>query len=79
MTEEELQFLTDRKRSYQLAFKSPAGEAVMKDLIRFCRVKTSTQGDSLLEGRRQVFLRIQQHLELDVDSLFKLYRDIGDY
>ena len=79
MTEEELNFLTERKRAYQMAFKSVAGEAVMKDLTRFCRAKITTAGDELLEGRRQVFLRIQQHLELDVDQLFKLYADIGDY
>lgn len=79
MTQEELDFLTERKRAYQLAFDSPAGQAVIKDLVRYCRAKISTRGDPLLEGRRQVFLRIQQHMELDPAQLFNLYVDIGDY
>jgi hypothetical protein len=79
MTEDELNFLTDRKRGYQLAFSGPAGATVIKDLTRFCRAKMTTKGDQMLEGRRQVFLRIQQHLELDVNQLHELYSDIGDY
>ena len=79
MTEEELDFLTERKRAYQLAFSSPAGEAVMRDMVRYCRAKSTTGGDTLLEGRRQVYLRIQQHLELEEAQLYKLYVDIGDF
>lgn len=76
--------MTDRKRSYQLALKSPAGEAVMKDLGLFCCGKVTTYREArdltmLLEGRRQVLLRIQQHLELEAAQLIKLYDDIGDY
>lgn len=79
MTQEELDFLTERKRAYQLAFDSPAGQAVLRDLVRYCRAKITTAGEPMLEGRRQVFLRIQQHIELDTAQLYELYADIGDY
>jgi hypothetical protein len=79
MTSEELEFLTERKRAYQHTFKSPAGEAVIRDLVRYCCVKVTTKGDPMLEGRRQVFLRIQQHLELNPEDMFRVYEKIGDY
>ena len=87
MTPAELDFLTERKRAYQLMFSSPAGQSVLKDLTRYCRAKMTTFSSSaerherswVLEGRRQVYLRIQQHLELDAKQLYKLYEDIGDY
>ena len=87
MTPAELDFLTERKRAYQLSFTSPAGQSVIKDLVRYCAVKATTFSSAasnhermiLLEGRRQVYLRILQHLELDVEQLYKLYEDKGDY
>jgi hypothetical protein len=79
MTEEELARYTERKRAYQIAFNSIAGQEVMKDLSRFCAVKVTTGGDMLLEGRRQVFIRIQQLLELDVNLLAETYKNWGEY
>lgn len=71
MTKEEwLLALTERKRAYQLAFGSPAGKAVIDDLVEFCRGKATCVilGDRdatfVLEGRREVFLRIQDYLDL---------------
>lgn len=63
-------------RSYRLCFGSPAGQAVMRDLVVFCRAaQTTVEGDKpilLLEGRRQVFLRIQNFMSLMPDELVQL-------
>ena len=77
--EEVLQIMTDRKRAYQLAFNSPAGEAVLFDLNPFCRAREScvVPGDRdrtyVLEGRREVFLRIRDHLDLTAEELVERY------
>lgn len=72
-------FLRGRKRAYQLALTSPAGLEVLEDLARFCRANETcvVPGDptltAILEGRREVWLRIQQHLNLTPAQLFELY------
>lgn len=71
-------FLRRRKRNYQLALTSPAGQEVLKDLVRFCRGAETTYDpdprvSAALEGRREVWLRIQQHLNLTDAQLFGLY------
>lgn len=71
-------FLRTRRQAYQLAFGSPAGKAVLSDLARFCRAnETCFHPDERLhavaEGRREVFLRIQRHLNLNTQQLFDLY------
>lgn len=71
-------FLRRRKVDYQLAFKSPAGQAVLIDLAKFCRADESCWHDdprlhAVLEGRREVWLRIQRHLNLTPDQLYALY------
>jgi hypothetical protein len=71
-------FLTDRKRAYQLAFGSPAGQAVLRDLAKFCRAAdTEFHADprihAALSGRREVWLRIQQHINLTPEQLAALY------
>ena len=69
----------DCKRAYQLAFNSPAGEAVLIDLTPFCRSKETcvVPGDRdrtyVLEGRREVFLRIRDYLDLTVEQLVEKY------
>lgn len=71
-------FLLQRKRAYALAFGSPAGQEALKDLEKFCRAKqTCFDPDprihAVLEGRREVYLRIQEHLERTVEELAVLY------
>lgn len=76
-----VEFLFQRKRSYQLTFQEaqPANLEVLRDLAKFCRANEScvVPGDRdktmLLEGRREVWLRIQQHLNLTPEQLFDLY------
>lgn len=69
----------EMKRAYQQAFGGPAGEAVLRDLVRFCRAKITTKADPLLEGRRQVYLRIVQHMELTREQLREMFPTLGDY
>src|SRR5579859_7496104 len=72
-----LDFMRARKRNYQLAFYTPAGNAVLMDLAEFCRAsETCFHEDprlhAVLEGRREVWLRIQRHLHLSSEELAKL-------
>lgn len=71
-------FVFKRQRAYQHVFNGIAGEEVLKDLARFCRANDSTgHQDShvaaRLDGRREVFLRIQQHLRLTQEQVWALY------
>lgn len=71
--------LQRRKTAYQLAFGSPAGKSVAKDLARFCRgAETAYHADprihAMLEGRRQVWLRIEQHMKFSPEELAVIYR-----
>lgn len=72
-----LDFMRRRKRAYQLALMSPAGQLVLMDLARFCRAaETCFHADArkhaVLEGRREVWLRIQNHLGLTSEQLMDL-------
>jgi len=73
-----LDFLRQRKRAYQLTFGSPAAQEVLIDLASFCRANESTWHDDtrkadVLIGRRETWLRIQQHLNLSSEELMTLY------
>lgn len=76
-----LDFLRSRKKAYQLTFNKRDGSAVfvLRDLAVFCKATVTTEvpGDRdkalILEGRRQVWLRIQNHLNLTSEELFALY------
>ncbi len=70
--------LSRRKRAYQQAFPSPLKNPVLVDLARFCRANetcfhTDPRLHAVLEGRREVFLRICQHLHLDSQQLMEIY------
>ena len=76
-------YLKKAIRSRGLAYKRTfAGEIdqriVMKDLARFCYAhKTTFHPDAKVqqhrEGRREVWLRIQSHINLTEDELFDLF------
>lgn len=73
-----MKLLLSRRRAYQLAFGSPAGEVVLDDLVVFCRGAQSTfhpdaRMHAVLEGRREVLLRICQHMHLTPEKLFVIY------
>ena len=74
-------YIRNRATAYKLTFQpmQPANVIVMEDLAKFCRAFESCviPGDHdrtlLLEGRREVWLRIAQHLNLSDDTLYALY------
>jgi len=73
-----LDFLRARKRNYQLAFGTPAGQEILIDLAQFCRANETTwhedpRKSAALQGRHEVWLRIQQHLNLSSEELMTLY------
>lgn len=77
MSMQAFDFLRSRKRDYQLAFGSPAGQQVLADLAKFCRAnETCFHADprihAALEGRREVWLRITRQLNLSTEQLYAL-------
>jgi hypothetical protein len=73
-------FLRDRKRAYQLVFRSPSGAIVLRDMAAFCRATsppwgTSPEDTARYVGRNEVWHRIMQHLNLSEDELFQLYTE----
>lgn len=80
MTPEKLlEIFGDRQRAYQLALNTAAGKAVLLDLAIFCRANETCviPGDRdrtyVLEGRREVYLRLMDHLNLTTDDLVQKY------
>lgn len=72
-------FLFQRQKAYQDIFKkdSQSAQKVLSDLAKFCRASKSTfdldpRLHALMEGRREVFLRIMEHLELPSEALWEL-------
>lgn len=73
-----LEALGLRSRAYFRVFRSPDGAEVLKDLAKFCRANHTTSHDTptgmaTLEGRRQVFLRIIEHLQKTPEELYEIY------
>lgn len=76
-------FLSRRRTAYLTAFSGPAVRPVLVDLARFCRARTSTfhqdaRLHALQEGRREVWLRIQEHLNLSDTEIWNLYNGSDD-
>lgn len=72
------QFLAQRRTAYVKTFLNPYGDEVLRDLARFCRAHQSTfhtdaRAHAVAEGRREVWLRIQQHLRLSDDELWGIF------
>ena len=71
------EFLFDRQKAYRLTFAGPSGKIVLGDLASFCRANNSTfhkdpYAAARLDGRREVWLRIQNHLQLSQEQLWDL-------
>ena len=74
------EFLFGRSAAYKRTFakESLDAHAVLYDLARFCRANVSTGHPDThvaarLDGRREVWLRIQHHLHLTDEDLWALY------
>ena len=83
MTDGDFEFWTQQKQAFNRAFM-PVDGPLMKDFIRFCRWKATIASPEpnliyMMEGRRQVLIRVFQHLELDVEALAVLYPDMEAY
>lgn len=66
-------------QAYNKVFEkaSPFTETVLKDLAKFCRAHTTTfhpdpRAHAMLEGRREVWLRIQENLQLTPEDIYAL-------
>jgi hypothetical protein len=73
-------YLAGRAASYHRVFVQEGIDAtiVLADLAKFCRAHDSTGHPDAhvaarLDGRREVWLRIQHHLKLSNDELWGLY------
>lgn len=73
-------FLLDRQRAYRKVFggKDKATKQVFEDLKYFCRADVSCFHEdprmhAVLEGRREVILRIGHHLDLNTDDMLNTY------
>lgn len=74
------EFLFSRRTAYCRVFSVENRDAqlVLRDIFKFCRVFEPTfhpdpRISALMEGRKEVALRIQHHLHLDDDTLWALY------
>lgn len=70
--------LGERRYAYRKTFQGPLAETVLKDLARFCFAHKSTmhtdpRAHAMLEGRREVWLRVAHHMNLSPEELWKLY------
>jgi hypothetical protein len=78
LLEQARQFLARRRTVYVKTFLNPMGEEVLRDLAKFCRAHETTfapdaRAHAVAEGRREVWLRIQSHLRLTDEELWRLY------
>lgn len=78
MTTEAQRFLAERRTDYIRTFDTPHGAKVLADLAKFCRAQESTfhpdaRVHAVAEGRREVWLRIQQHLNLSEEDLWRAF------
>ena len=77
------EFLRTRSQGYRRTFKGISGERVLADLAKFCRAGESTfhtdaRVEGLLQGRREVWLRISKHLNLTEDEMQAYFNPQGE-
>lgn len=71
-------FICRRRLAYLKTFDTPYGQDVLRDLARFCYAHKSTfyadeRAHAVAEGRREVWLRVQNHLRLTDEQLWALH------
>ena len=71
-------YLSRRRTAYVATFNCPTGIEVLIDLAKFCRANETcfhmdARAHAVAEGRREVWLRIQQHLQLSPEQQFALW------
>ena len=73
--------LRERQKAYKITFggRGATTKIIMDDLRKFCFAEEScfnpdnNRVNELFEGRRQVWLRIKKHLDLEEEELFLRY------
>ena len=75
-----IQIKREEQIAYQLCFNKDQadGFSVLQDLAKFCRAHESTFNPdprihAVLEGRREVWLRIQERLQLTPEQIYALH------
>ena len=73
------EILRREKRAYHGTFDSECGLDVLKDLAIFCRANESCfhpdpRLHAVLEGRREVWVRITNRLNLSTEELYAILR-----
>ena len=73
-----MDFLGRRRTAYIRTFMCPPGQEVLQDLAKFCRATESTfhadpRVEGRLDGRREVWLRNQRHLNMTNEQLNALH------
>ncbi len=76
-------FIFRRQHAYKVTFDGPLAEEVLRDLATFCRAAETTFHEDervgqALNGRREVWLRIQNHLKLTQDEIYELVTGAAD-
>ena len=80
LIEKARRFLMRRRHNYRLTFLSPPGQEVLADLSKYCFANKSTAQPNrdlslILQGRREVWLRIANHMNMSPDDLWRLYHE----
>jgi len=65
------------RTAYRTAFSGRSGKLVLQDLAKFCRANESTFHPeqaiaNRLDGRREVWLRIQKYMNLTDEEVWRL-------
>jgi hypothetical protein len=76
---EALAFFDTKKAAFIAVFNTPHGKQVLDDLMPFCRARETcvVPGDRdktyVLEGRREVYLRIRDYLDRTPEELTAMF------
>ena len=82
----DIEWLDKRRRAYREVFQGPDAELVLTDLAKFCSAHSSTfvpddpggRTSAFREGRREVFLRIQEMIRIDDEKMRQYVENQGD-
>jgi hypothetical protein len=81
MTIDDLKYaVIGKTQAYKRTFEGPGPARVLADLATFCRanqttVHTDQRASDILAGRREVWLHINQYLQLSEDEIWALRKE----
>jgi len=76
-------YLKSRAQAYRKTFKGVPAQEVLEDLAKFCRAGESTfdkdpRVEGILQGRREVWLRISRHLNMTEEQMWRYFNPQGE-